>query len=149
MMDEETRRMLEEAYVQDDKVRADFERYEWLHGREQLKKRSGEASGLIFKTHEPAARPTQQRSATMDSATAAKWTEWVQAHIRNAFAEHNEQLTEAMGEVISEIRHELRKEFTEQVGALRTELTISSAIAKGEIAQLKAEVPSKRRNDAA
>jgi NTP pyrophosphatase (non-canonical NTP hydrolase) len=72
--------------------------------------------------------------------TTAERDQWAERHAERAIAAYHKKLTAAMGEVISEIRHELRTEFNEALTSLRADLTIQTAIAKGEIAEIKRNV---------
>ena len=139
-MNPETRRMLEEVYAQDDLARAEFERHQ-----RQMKQRSGDDSGLVFKTHE--ARPMQQQAAVMNDETARQWNEWARAHI-DAF--RREVLTPAIGQVISEIRREFTERINgvidviaEETGAENRELRAETDRLRTEVTELKAIIDGK------
>jgi hypothetical protein len=67
------------------------------------------------------------------------WDRWVEAHIARALEDQPFTSTqmEAIGFALSEIRHQLRKEFATEIVKLRTEMNIHLGIAKGNIANIK------------
>jgi hypothetical protein len=141
-------------------LRADFERYEWQREREQLKKRSADSTGLVYKTYTQPARPVQQ-SSVMDEATGRAWNKWLTDYVELALDANNETMVDVIAEFASEyvgkrlkdasakLREELRKEFAEQLGQLRADMNVQTGIARGEISELKSNVPAKRGRNVA
>lgn len=102
---------------------------------------------IIYKTF---AQPApQQQSAAMDTETQRKWERWCDDRIERALAAYSEQLLDGVGEAISLLRAELRKEFQTELAALRADQTIDRAITRGEVSSLRAEVPAARKRNVA
>jgi hypothetical protein len=53
-----------------------------------------------------------------------EWNTWVRAHIRSALEMNDAALHEAIAVVLTDVRHEFRNEFKEQIAAQRHELRI-------------------------
>ena len=73
----------------------------------------------------------------MDAATEEKWNRWCDDRIRSVFAKYDVALSEDLDEALSAIKKELRDEFNSAIGSLRADLTVQTAVAKGEIAEIK------------
>lgn len=107
---------------------------QWMAKRAELDARAG--PDPIYKT--TAEQPSA--AARMDAATEARWNEWCQAHIQRALAVQplfSKAQKLVIADVISRLRAEWRREIAEAVGSLRADLTVQTAIAKGEIAEIK------------
>jgi hypothetical protein len=163
VMDDDTRRMLAEAYALDDEVKREHERWQRDYQRrlQQLKQRSAPDELVVYKTHYPPARQQHSTTTTMDPATSDAWNRWmsdyVRAHVEHRLKKYSEDLVDAVGEAMSTYVHErlsaettkLREEFNRELGSLRADMTIDRAIKRGEVSQLHGEVPKKRRSDVA
>jgi hypothetical protein len=110
MMDDGTRRMLEEAYAQDDRVRADFERWQTKQQQEQIERRCAPFE-LVHKTFAPVLQPRQ--SAVMDAEQQRRGDEWATALIERAFAAQP-LFSEAQAGVIAKTISLLRAEMDSQ-----------------------------------
>jgi hypothetical protein len=127
------REELKKAFALDDAMREDFE--QWQAQYAPVHKHAGD-EGLVFKTLEMT--PVQQQG--MDPVTEEKWNRWCEAHIAKALADaptFTPAQIEVMGQIVSELRKQLRDEFNRELGSLRADLTLATALAKGEISQLK------------
>ncbi len=119
-MNSETRKMLEEAFAQDDIAIAAYERLQ-----RHMQQRSGDDA--VYETNAEA-RPMKQQSAAMNDETASQWNNWARVHI-DVFG--REVLTPARGQVISEVRHQLRAEIAElrnEVAELRDDPPVAVLI---------------------
>lgn len=133
---EERERAIQEA----DRLKAEFERDEWL--RAQRANRSAPVG-----TYEP--RPIQRQPGhTMDAATQAAWDQWIKTHIAIALEEHLKKvLVPSIGKAMSDYVHarleteitKLRDELTAEIGALRADQAVDRAVIKGEVAQFKSK----------
>jgi hypothetical protein len=96
---------------------------------EHLKTRSGDL-GLIYKTTEqpPPGQPT------MDAATEERWNAWCDARIEKMM---HDVFKDAIVEFVGDYVHRHLKPMHEEIAALRADLTVQTAIARGEIAQIK------------
>jgi hypothetical protein len=79
--------------------------------------------------------PMQQNR--MDSTTDADWQRWADGKIAAALERYDEEMTEAIGEALGEIRKRLRTEFAAELGQLRADVEVLRGIVKGEIASIK------------
>jgi hypothetical protein len=136
-MDDETRRIIEDACRESDRLQAEFERDEQRRQRAKWSQQQWrQASELVYKTYEP---PQPQRSATtMDAATQAQWDKWCDSRIERFLAK--KVFTKAQGKTMVHVIVALRREFREalraEISALRQDVTRSSAIARGEVKEL-------------
>ena len=76
------------------------------------------------------------------------WDRWCDARIAAVLAEHDRVTIEATGMALGKIRKQLRDEFAEQLGQLRTEISIAKAHEDGQIVDLPSPLV-RRRSDAA
>jgi hypothetical protein len=127
-MDDETRRIIEAACREADRLQAEFE-------REQRVRAQQEPPRIIYKTYGMSEPQPQRSTATMDAATQAKWDAWADARIGKFLAK--QPFTKAQGKVIAHVIVALRREFKEQIGQLRAEMQVQVGVAKGEIAEIK------------
>jgi hypothetical protein len=134
-MDDETRRIIEAACRESDRLQAEFEREQWVRAQQ-------EPPPMIYKRY-GMSEPQPQRSATtMDAATQAQWDAWADTRIKKFFAK--QPFTKAQGKVIVHVIAALRKEFREQISALlRAEMAVEAGVAKskGEIKLLRRSKP--------
>jgi hypothetical protein len=113
------RKELKEAFAADDEAKRDFEQWQAKHALVQHKKYAGE--GLVFKTFE--LQSPMQSTTTMDPVIAETWDRWAEAHINKALAEQpvfSEAQVAVMGEVVSQLRKQLRAEFAIEIAKLRS-----------------------------
>ena len=125
---------IEAACQEDDRLKAEFERDEWLRAQQ-------EPPRMIYKRY-GMSEPQPQRSATtMDAATQAQWDAWADARIKKFFAE--QPFTKAQGKTIVHVIARLRKEFREQISELRAEMPVEAGVtkSKGEIKLLRRSKP--------
>ena len=133
-MDDETRRIIEDACRESDRLQTEFEREQWVRAQQQPPR-------MIYKRY-GMSEPQPQRSATtMDAATQAQWDAWADARIKKFFAE--QPFTKAQGKIIVHVIARLRKEFREQISELRAEMAVEAGVAKskGEIKLLRRSKP--------
>jgi hypothetical protein len=69
-----------------------------------------------------------ERETRTTSEDADDWNRWAEAHVRRGIDEYREVLLQAVGEVLGEVRQQLREEFDEKLSALRRELSGKSAV---------------------
>ena len=69
----------------------------------------------------------------------ADWDRWAEAHVRRVLEEQvfTRGQTDAIGQALSMLRSQLRKEFEAALGQLRADVHVQVGVAKGEIAMLK------------
>ncbi len=142
-MDGETRRVLENAYRQDDEARAAYDRHESQREREQLKKRSSDDFGLVYKTtYTPTARPVQQANV-LDPVAQEAWNRWCDQRILKLF-KPGALLGNVISETISLVRAEWRKEIAaeaeklrEEISGLRIDEVVGRSVLRGEINELR------------
>jgi hypothetical protein len=94
-------------------------------------------SDVIHKSYTPT---TQQSAAAMSAESEAAWNRWAEVHIQRAFDKQppfTKVQKQIIAQVISLMRQQWRAEISEAVGSLRADVTMQSAISKGELAELK------------
>lgn len=111
-MDDETRRIIEDACRESDRLQVEFEREQWVRAQQQPPR-------MIYKRY----------------GMSEQWDAWADARIKKFFRE--QPFTKAQGKVIVHVIARLRKEFAEQLGQLRVEMAVQVGIAKGEISEIK------------
>jgi hypothetical protein len=133
-MDDETRRIIEDACRESDRLQAELERDEWVRAQQQPPR-------MIYKRYETSAPQRQRSAATMDAATQAQWDAWADARIQKFLA--GQPFTKKQGRAIAHVIVALRREFREQIGALRAEMAVEAGVAKskGEIKLLRRSKP--------
>jgi hypothetical protein len=138
--------MLQEVYAEVDKVNADFELWMWRREQQQLKQRSSSRDLVVYS--QPIER--QQPMTVQQPKDWSEWDHWCETKIKHALAErlatYSEDVLDGVGEALSLLRAELKKEFEEQLGALRADTNVQVGIQRGQVAQLldKAGVPMRR-----
>jgi hypothetical protein len=107
----------------------------------------------MWVTPEPAKPKPQRSDDAMPEKDWSAWERWCDGRIAHALEAFSKELEEAVGEAMSEYAHARltaeSKKLREEIASLRADQTIDRAITRGEVSQLKAEVPIKRRTDAA
>ena len=88
----------------------------------------------------------QQGAAVMDAEQQRRWDAWCDARIEKMM---HDVFTDAIAEFVSEYVAKQLKAVREEIAGLRADMTVQNAVQRGEISQLRGEVPTKRRNDAA
>jgi hypothetical protein len=97
--------------------------------REPERRQAGE---LVYKTYERQPIQQQEQIADLSPPLQERWDRWADARIKNVFAE--QPFTEAQGEILVHVIAALREEFSDAIAALRADLTVQTAIARGESA---------------
>jgi hypothetical protein len=95
------------------------------------------------------ARRAQEREMATNELNAQRtrdWERWADARIAAAQAEHDRALVKTLGQVVSELRFQLRKEFAEQIGQLRTEVVKARGVDDGGVVELPSPLIRKIRN---
>jgi hypothetical protein len=95
------REMLQQVFAEDDRLRADFERWEWK--QRQVKQRSAD---LIYKTHEP-----KQQTAAMTPDVERAWNDWWSARFKEAISRFANDYTTMMGQAVGEAEKEIRRDM--------------------------------------
>jgi hypothetical protein len=93
------------------------------------------SSELIYKTHNPH-QPVQQRAATMDEQTQARWDNWCKSHITRALEEFAESGDEIFSLVAQDIAA-LRAEMQGQIDQLRSELALLRGQIDGSVTTMR------------
>jgi hypothetical protein len=93
-------------------------------------------------------RKQKQADAAMKADEARIIRQRQQAAERVARIEMTEEWTDVLGQVVAEVRHQLREEIQTAVAELRAELAVQREAERGQILDLPA-LPSRRRRDAA
>jgi hypothetical protein len=99
---------------------------------------------------EAEARRAQERmmtTAELNAQRSAQWEQWATAIIARELAAHDRTLTEVLGQVVAEIRQQLRDEIQTAVGELRAEINVQRAAESGKL--LDMPNPLRRKSDAA
>jgi hypothetical protein len=151
MMDNNLRQMLADAYALDDRVKRDFELWQAKRQQQTAVKRRSAPGELVHKTFEQPTQPYRS-AATMDPATSDAWNKWmtdyVNEYVSTSLDGFADAATEGLAEAFSLFRKELTDKFNTELASLRADMTVQTGIGRGEVSQLKAIVP-KRRKDVA
>jgi len=93
-------------------------------------------------------QPKQRNGSTVtEQKDWSAWERWCDGRIMKMLGPDSVHFN-AVAEALSLLRAELRKEFAEQLGQLRAELNVQVGVQRGEISQLKSEVPVRKRDAA-
>lgn len=144
-MDEETRRMLKEAFAQDDAARADLQQAQRA-ACEDVKRKNFDAD-LVYRVNENA-RIDPLQAATMPAEFQKQWDAWADGRIRGAIDENTDLLIDATTEYVREFAiNPLKVEIAmlrSEVAGLRAKLEQQ----RGKITQLRGDVPWSRADAA-
>jgi hypothetical protein len=127
---------------------------EWQLPDEAQPVQAQEVPDIVYKTYDPnephvasASQPAQQQIPDLPPAVMARWDDWFDRRFRQCLINQFERdafLSQIFGEALSIVRSEAREdfakvrdEFNREIGSLRVDFTLQTAVAKGEIAQLK------------
>jgi hypothetical protein len=70
-------------------------------------------------------REQMRTTSELNAERTAQWEAWAVAIVARELAAHDRNLNEVLGQVVPEIRQQLREEFAEQLGQLRAEVMIA------------------------
>jgi hypothetical protein len=94
-------------------------------------------------------RPRSEPSeAELMRQRSEQWEQWAQAIVKEHLDAERALMTEAIGEALATIRHQLREEIAKQIGELRGDFTLARAHDDGKVLDLPSPL-LRRRNDTA
>jgi hypothetical protein len=134
------RHHLDELYREDDRLRADHER--WMARREADASppvsKTGEMAmeSTLYRVHEPERAPVASPRSSSEPDWSG-WENWLRGHLDIERKELLDTLAQAMGYAISEVRHQLRTEMKQAEERLSHDYERKLAIAANEVVEIK------------
>jgi hypothetical protein len=121
VMDENARRIFDEAYATLDRV-----------ANVAVEERDFDDDPLIswhrnMPQPEPERRERRASHEKLTDAEAQRWQNYIDGKIAAANAERDKIWRDVLGAVVSEVRRQLRSEISAEVGSLRADVTIAKA----------------------